>query len=240
MATFVLVHGAWHGGWCWSRVRRVLQSGGHQVHTPTLSGLCERSHLLSREIGLTTHVADVANLISWEGLEDVVLCGHSYGGCVISGVAHRERQRISALVYLDAFILEDGQSLLATLPPEQREANLELARQAGEGWKIPPIPAAAFNVNEADRDWVDRQCTPQPLLTFTESLELPHGLPESARKSFVYASGWGDTPFAHFRTVARHQGWSISDLDCGHDVMLDQPDQVAERLLAAAESVRRG
>ncbi len=110
MATFVLVHGAWHGGWCWRDVRAILRAGGHEAFTPTLTGLGERSHLLSRDIDMNTHVADVANTIVWEELEDVVLVGHSYGGNVITGVADRMKDRLAHAVYLDAFVPKDGDS----------------------------------------------------------------------------------------------------------------------------------
>ena len=119
MGTFVLVHGAWHGSWCWKRVRRMLQQQGHEVFTPTLTGVGERSHLLNRDLNLETHILDVQNLIVWEELSDVVLCGHSYGGCVVTGVADRVPERVRALVYLDAFVLEAGQSLAQLLPQEQ-------------------------------------------------------------------------------------------------------------------------
>jgi len=109
MSTYVLVHGAWHGSRCWKRVRKALQVQGDDVFTPTLTGLGERSHLLSPHVNLGTHIEDIVNLIKWEELSDVVLCGHSYGGCVISGVADRVPDRIGALVYLDAFVLKDGQ-----------------------------------------------------------------------------------------------------------------------------------
>ncbi len=111
MSTYVLVHGAWHGSWCWKRVRKALQQQGHEVFTPTLTGLGERSHLLSQQINLETHITDVVNLIKWEELSDVILCGHSYGGAVISGAADRITDKISALVYLDAFVLDNGQTL---------------------------------------------------------------------------------------------------------------------------------
>src|SRR2546421_8767740 len=140
MSTFVLVHGAWHGSWCWKRVRKALQAQGHDVFTPTLTGVGERSHLLARNINLDTHIDDVVNLIRWEELTDVVLCGHSYGGAVISGAASRVGDRISALVYLDAFVLEDGESLHDALPPEQRNMQLAVAQTHGDGWKVPPIP----------------------------------------------------------------------------------------------------
>jgi len=107
--TYVLVHGAWHGSWCWKRVRKSLRDAGHQVFTPTLTGVGDRSHLNSAAINLSTHIADVVNLLQWEDLSDVVLCGHSYGGSVISGVIDRIPERIRTLVYLDAFVPEDGE-----------------------------------------------------------------------------------------------------------------------------------
>src|SRR5438874_13830434 len=138
MSTYVLVHGAWHGSWCWKRVRQALQAAGHDVFTPTLTGVADRSHLISRDVNLETHITDVVNLIQWEELTNVVLCGHSYGGCVISGVADRIPDRIAALVYLDAFVPENGQSLHDTLPPEVRNGQIEQMLQSGEGWKVPP------------------------------------------------------------------------------------------------------
>src|SRR5580692_7125086 len=107
MATFVLVHGAWHGSWCWKRVRSALQKQGHEVFTPTLTGIGERAHLLARAIDLETHTRDVLNLIRWEELDDIILCGHSYGGMIVTGVADRLPERLRALVYLDAFVPDD-------------------------------------------------------------------------------------------------------------------------------------
>ncbi len=176
MTTFVLVHGAWHGSWCWKRVRKALQSAGHDVFTPTLTGVADRSHLASPKVDLETHVADVANLIRWEELDDIVLCGHSYAGCVITGVADRLPERLRALVYLDAFIIENGQSLHDTLPPRARAAQVEGANKDGDGWRVPPIPAEFFKVNVADRAWVDAQCTPQSLATFAQPLSLRNRL----------------------------------------------------------------
>src|SRR5580658_6722544 len=172
MATYVLVHGAWHGGWCWKRVRKALQAAGHEVFTPTLTGVGERSHLNSAGINLSMHIADVANLIKWEELSDVILCGHSYGGCVISGAADRVPDHIRALVYLDAFVLENGEALIDLLPREQAERMRQQAQATGEGWKVAPIPAEAFRVNPSDAAWVNRQCTPQSLATFEEPVAL--------------------------------------------------------------------
>jgi pimeloyl-ACP methyl ester carboxylesterase len=236
MATFVLVHGAWHGSWCWARVRRALVALGHQVFTPTLTGVGERSHLLSRDIDLQVHVDDVANLILWEALDEVILCGHSYGGCVISGVAEKVPDRIAALVYLDAFLLEEGEGLHDLLPDEHRAMQLGLANEYGDGWRVPPIPAEVFNVNALDRDWVDRQCTPQPLATFQQKIRLSGGAARIARNHFIFASGWEATPFPASYRRAQARGWTTSEIACGHDVMLDQPEALVSELLGVAES----
>src|SRR3984957_6384707 len=185
MATFVLVHGAWPRGWLWKRGRQALQAAGHNVFTPTLTGVADRSHLLSPDVNLDTHIDDVVNLIRWEELSDVVLCGHSYGGCVISGVADRIPDQIGALVYLDAFVLEDGESLHQILPPVDQNAQAEGALREGEGWKVPPIPAEAFQVNAQDAAWVNRQCTVQPIGTFQQALKLRGGIGKVANVTYI-------------------------------------------------------
>ncbi|MGE0592746.1 MAG: alpha/beta fold hydrolase [Vicinamibacterales bacterium] len=231
MAVFVLVHGAWHGSWCWKRVRRALQEHGHDVFTPSLTGVGERSHLLSPQVTLDTHIDDVVNLLQWEELSDVVLCGHSYGGCVISGVAERVPERISALVYLDAFVLEDGECLHDTLPPAQRDQQLALARQHGEGWKVPPIPAEVFNVNAGDREWVNRQCTMQPLATFQQAIRLSRNSDAAKHTVFIRATGFDKPPFPMFYERATARGWKTLAIACGHEVMLDRPEELTAALL---------
>ena len=226
MATFVLVHGAWHGSWCWQRVRSALRKIGHEVFTPTLTGVGERSHLLAQNVDLRTHTLDVLNLIQWEELDDIVLCGHSYGGMVVAGVADRIPQRIRALVFLDAFVPDHGQSLLDFAPVS--------AEQLIDGWKCLPISAETFGVNPADRAWVDRQCTVQPLACFSQPAEMTGGLGRINRVAYAYASGWAgeQSPFRPFYEKARARGWSTSEIDSGHDVMLDRPDAVTALLLA--------
>jgi pimeloyl-ACP methyl ester carboxylesterase len=231
MSTFVLVHGAWHGSWCWKRVRAALQAQGHEVFTPTLTGVADRAHLLSPQVNLETHITDVMNLIRWEELSEVVLCGHSYGGCVISGVADRIPDRIGALVYLDAFLLEDGQSLHSTLPAPMREAQHEGVRQTGEGWKVPPISAEAFHVNARDLDWVNRQCTVQPLATFEQPLKLTGEIGRIENVTFILAAGWSPSPFQANFDKARAKGWRTVSMDCGHDVMLDLPEELTRELV---------
>jgi pimeloyl-ACP methyl ester carboxylesterase len=233
VATFVLVHGAWHGSWCWKRVRKALQSQNHDVFTPTLTGIGERSHLLSPQVDLETHVADVVNLIRWEELDDLVLCGHSYGGCVITGVADRVPERLRALVYLDAFVLQNGQSVHDVLPPPVRDAQVASAQETGDGWKIAPITAEFFNVNVADRAWVNAQCTPQPLATFRQRLALRNEMP-AAKVTHVLATGYDHSPFPPFHAHAKAKGWKTATVPCGHDVMLDRPDDLVRILRDAA------
>ncbi len=234
MSTYVLVHGAWHGSWCWKRVRKALQAHGHEVFTPTLTGLGERSHLLSPQVNLETHICDVVNLIRWEELSNVVLCGHSYGGPVVSGVADRVPDRIGALVYLDAFLLDDGRSVHDEVPPKDRNAQLEGARLHGEGWKVPPIPAAAFNVNAKDAAWMDRQCTMQPLAAFQQPLRLSGKINAVKEVTFVVATGYEGSPFMPSYERAKAKGWKTLSMACGHDVMLDMPEELTTILLNAA------
>jgi pimeloyl-ACP methyl ester carboxylesterase len=237
MATFVLVHGAWHGGWCWTRVRAALQALGHDVFAPTLTGVGERSHLLSPQITLDTHIDDIVNLIHWEELSNVVLCGHSYGGSVVSGVVDRIPDRIGAVVYLDAFLLDDGECVHDLLPPAQRALQLELAQNVGDGWKVPPIPAEVLNVNPADRAWVDRQCTTHPLATFQQPLTLTGVSARPIHTTFILATGFADSPFPPSCDRARVRGWTTVTIDCGHDVMLDRPDELTRILTGAAAAV---
>jgi pimeloyl-ACP methyl ester carboxylesterase len=230
MTNFVLVHGACHGGWCWNRVRRALQAQGHEVFTPTLTGLADRSHLLSRAINLDTHIDDVVNLIRWEDLADVVLCGHSYGGAVISGVADRIPYRIGALVYLDAFVLENGDNILQNVHESQRGMLLEGAKNAGEGWKLPPIPGEVFKVNSKDLDWMNQQCTMQPRACFDQPRTLGQGIHKVWNVTFIHATGWEDSPFGRSYERAKARGWSTIDITCGHDVMLDSPEELTKML----------
>jgi pimeloyl-ACP methyl ester carboxylesterase len=233
MTTFVLVHGAWRGSWLWKRVRPLLQKEGHDVITPTLTGLADRSHLLVPDINLETHIDDVTNLFRWEDLSDVVLCGHSYAGSVIAGVADRIPGRIVALVYLDAFLLEDGESIHDTLPEAHRELQLKGAEAEGDGWKVPPIPAEVFNVNSDDRDWVDRQCTPQPLATFQQPIRLRSKEDAVQNVTYILTTDLPDSPFLPFFEKARARGWKTLTIATGHDAPIDNPEELTGMLLDA-------
>jgi len=212
----------------------LLQAKGHDVFTPTLTGLGERSHLLSPDLSLETHVLDVVNLIKWEDLSDIVLCGHSYGGAVIGVVADRLPDRIRSLVYLDAFVLEDGENILQHVPEQQRDTLVEQTNMAG-GWKVPPIPAEIFNVNANDREWVNRQCTMQPISTFQQHISLSGGIQSIKNVTYIYAAGFVQgSPFPPFFEKAKAKGWKTRTMSCGHDAMLDRPEEVTSLLLDAA------
>src|SRR5438552_12765191 len=199
MTSFVLIHGAWHGSWCWKRVRRLLQAQGHDVFTPTLTGLGERSHLLSRDVNLETHILDVVNLIQWEELSDVILCGHSYGGAVITGVADRIPDTIRSLVYLDAFVLRNGENVAQHVPEPQYKQMADGSNSAGEGWKVPPSPAEVFSTNSEDCEWVNRQCTMHPRECFEQRIKLTGGIEKVLNITFILAVGFREnTPFPPF------------------------------------------
>jgi pimeloyl-ACP methyl ester carboxylesterase len=230
MTDYVMVHGAWHGSWCWKRVRQLLTTKGHQVFTPTLTGLGERAHLLSRDVSLDTHIADIVNLLIWEDLRDIVLVGHSYGGIVVRHVADQLPDRVRSLVYLDAFVPEDGKSVLEYLP-DSGNAHRELARTQGDGWKVPPIPASVLAVNAMDAAWVNRQCTMHPLATFETAAHLSGSCDTIATIGYILATGWNDGTFLQFYDFAGQRGWWREELACGHDVRLDMPDALATLLL---------
>ncbi len=232
MATFVLVHGAWHGAWCWRRVARQLAARNHEVFAPTLTGLAERSHLLRPDTALDTHILDIVNVMKWQELAEVVLVGHSYGGMVISGVAEKLEKAIASFVMLDAFFPENGHSVLDVAPPAVVEAII--AAQGAGATTLPPRSAAAFNVNEKDRAWVDAQCTPLPIKCFTQKLALTGARERVAKKTYIRAMGYPSPSFDQGLATARDRGWNVHEMPCGHDAMIDMPQLLAELLEEAA------
>jgi pimeloyl-ACP methyl ester carboxylesterase len=231
--TFVLVHGAWHGGWCWVRVARLLRAQGHDVFTPTLTGLGERSHLMSRDITLATHIADVVNVLKWENLKDVVLCGHSYGGFVVSGVAEQMQAAIGSIVFLDAFMPDNGDAVVKLTGAAVQEAARNAVQRGDLG--IPSRPASAFNVNEKDRAWVDGLTGPQPLVTFTDPIQLTGARERVAKKTYVRAKNYENPGFDKAVGKLRSDpSWRLYEVPCGHDVMVDMPERLAAILVEVA------
>ena len=231
---FILVHGAFHGGWCYGRVAALLRKAGHQVWTPSLSGMAENAHQFSGSINLSTHIEDIVRLIDVEDIDDAVLCGHSYGGMVIAGVADKRLKAIRSIVYLDAFMPADGQSLFDLDAPGAVQAHLNSAANNG-GYTIPPIPSSIFRVNEADQAYVDSKCTAQPLATFSERIKLGGDYQRVAKKTFVYAEGWKDiSPFGGaYEKAKTDSGFVTHKVPCGHDVMIDMPEHLAKIVVDA-------
>jgi pimeloyl-ACP methyl ester carboxylesterase len=228
MTTFVLVHGGWHGGWCWSRVSKLLSAKQHTVIAPTLTGLGERSHLLNPQINLETHVLDVVNVMKWQDLRDVVLVGHSYGGMVTSGVAEKMAQSIASFVLLDAFVPAGGDSLTDKASPRMRDAILKAASDGAIS--VPPLAAAIFNVNESDRAWVDARCTPHPIQSLLQKIALTGARDRIAKKAYIRAKNYESVAFDAGLSKARDNGWKTFHIEAGHDVMIDAPERLAEVL----------
>jgi pimeloyl-ACP methyl ester carboxylesterase len=232
--TFVLVHGAWHGAWCFKRVAAMLRAQGHEVYTPTLTGLGESSHLLAGGVNLSTHVADVVNLLRWQELTDVVLCGHSYAGMVITGAVGQVPERVRSAVYVDAYLPEEGQSCL-DMVPEVFRSSFQAAAASNGGLYVPAVPAELLAVNARDRAWVDAQCTPQPYATFLERVAGRNAVEQLERRVYVYADGWGTTPFTPiYERLKGNPAWVVRTAPCGHDVMIDMPELLAGVLLESA------
>jgi pimeloyl-ACP methyl ester carboxylesterase len=230
LGTYGLVHGAWHGGWCWAKVARLLRDAGHEVYTPTLTGLGERAHLARPEIDLDTHIQDLVAVLESEELRQVTLVGHSYGGMVITGAAARTSGRIAHLVYLDAVVPEAGKALLDYLG-ERAMAMREAAATQGEGWKVPPFAPERFGVtSQRDTEWLNKHLAPQPLRTLEQP--LPAGGSERVKRTYVYCSKPATGTFDQFAERVRDdRRWTFHDVKTGHDAMVTAPGEVAKILM---------
>jgi pimeloyl-ACP methyl ester carboxylesterase len=235
MRTFVLVHGAWHGGWVWGRVAPLLRAAGHEVHTPTLTGVSDRAHLLHPQVGLGTHIQDVVALVEAHDARDVVLVGHSYAGQVVTGVADRVGERLAMRVHLDAFVGDDGEAAIDLLPATVAEHYRQSVAGPGFGWLIPVRSLNVLGVTEeADLDWLAPRLTPHPWLSYTEPLRLT-GKGEQVPAAFVECTDWMRvfTPHAE-RAAAR--GWPVHEIATGHEAMVTAPEELADLLLRIAST----
>src|SRR5215469_11680519 len=244
MATFVLVHGGWHGGWCWQKVIPFLEAASHEVYAPTLTGLAERASELSPEVGLETHIRDIEGELQEKDLHGVILVSHSYSGMVITGVVDRVPERIAHLVYLDTFVPRDGESLAAISPLVIRLLRKQ-AQAHGDGWRVDPQKERPFRVGgiygvttEPDLSWVRRSVTPHPLKTFEQPLHLKNpAIVEATSRTHIDCTGSG-----FFFSLMRHllapralppreAGWRLRQLPTGHDAMITMPRELADLLL---------
>ena len=239
MTTFVLVPGAWLGGWVWRDVAPRLRAAGHDVFTPTLTGLGERRHLAHPDVDLDTHVEDVLNVLELEGLHQVVLLGHSYAGMVITGVADRAPERLAHLVYLDAMVPQDGQSAFSEDPPQFRALVEEQARLKGDGWRW-PLPDLEelrqyFNldgIGEANERWLLTKSVAHPIKTFAQPLRLTNAAADAIPRTYIRCAADSDGPLPDDVEHARSDpGWGYHELVTGHWPMLSRPDELAALLL---------
>lgn len=242
MADFVLVHGAWHGAWCWSRVQPVLVRAGHVAHAVTLTGVGERAHLLNKDITLTTHIDDVVNLIYAEELRDVVLVVHSYAGMLGTAVADRMPGRLQHLVYLDACIPENGESWSSCHTADMRDSRISAAVSSAHNTLPPPDPVI-FGLSGADHDWVQRRQTPHPAEPYTHPLQFDTQRVASVLRTFVDCTQPALATIDPFRQRARNpkfwggawrRGGRVLELAAGHDSMVSAPDALARLLLDCA------
>lgn len=210
MSTFVLVHGGWRGGWTYASVARTLRGLGHDVYTPTLTGLGERVHLTHARPNLDTHIMDVANVLTFEHLGNVILCGHSYAGMVITGVADRLPDKIAALVYVDAFVPENGDAWWTLAGDYFRQIAID--GSAADGFSVTPPPGP------------DPRRVPHPLAAFRQAIHLEGRWKEIPKKMFIYASGWDHTPFTStYERLKLDPGWIVKSLPTGHGIIDEAP-----------------
>ena len=238
--TFVLVHGAFHGGWCWRAVAALLRDAGHSVFTPTLTGLGERRHLMSANLTVDIFVADIVNLLGAEDLQDVMLVGHSFGGIVISGVADLIPERLAQLVYLDAVTPLAGKSLFDMMPERESSARRAALALLPEGdLQVPSPPAAAFGIiDAAQATWVDARLTPHPTGGYTSPVTLTNPLTNGVPAAYIHCTDPVfpiNDPCAAF---AREQGWTYREIATGHDAMISAPRPLADMLLDLAGACR--
>jgi pimeloyl-ACP methyl ester carboxylesterase len=229
--TFLVCHGAWSAGWVWRKMRPLMRAAGHDLVTPTYTGLGEREHLANPSIDLETHIQDVLNVIKYEDLRDIVLIGHSYGGMVATGVADRVRDHVAQLIYIDAFVPGNGQSLF-DLNPKGRQGMRDAAA-SGDGWRLPPTPTPP-DTPPADAEWLNARRVSQPIKCFEMPLKLQGGELTLSR-SYIYALRV--TPADTFRPFAERArseaGWRYFEIDASHAPNVTAP----EALFALLEKI---
>ncbi|MBL6455080.1 alpha/beta hydrolase [Belnapia sp. T6] len=233
--TYVLLHGAFHGGWCWDAVADRLRAAGHRVTTPTQTGLGERRHLLSAAITLETFVTDLVEHMEAEEVEEAILVGHSFGGNAITGAADRIPHRIRHLVYLDAMVLGDGDTPWGCMPAGQAEERRRAVMEQGGGIVAMPPPVAAFGVPEDHprAAWLRRRMTPHPAGTYRTPLHLRHPPGNGLPRSYIACTDPWYAPLAWARERVKTQpGWNWLEIATGHDAMVTAPEELARMLLA--------
>jgi pimeloyl-ACP methyl ester carboxylesterase len=233
MAQFVFVHGSHFGGWIWRRVADYLESKGHRGERPSLTGLGDRRNLLTPEVGLITHIEDVLAAVENHKMSDVVMIGHSYGGMVIASVADRIPERIGRMVYVDAVVPRDGESLMDLMDTGTQAFVENLAKTAGEGWRLPLWSVSGMNLSTEDMDLLISEKTPHPYRTFVDPLRRPAAPPIPT--AYVRFTNPRMPLFDLSETRSRQAGWTFREFSAGHFAMLSHPIEIGELLLELTE-----
>ena len=229
---FLLIHGAWHGGWVWNEISEILNYQGYSVSTPTLTGLGEKKHLLSSKITIDTFIEDVVNHIIFENLNNIILVGHSFAGSVISGVADKLKDRIQKLIYFDAVILKDGQKPFDIAPKELVKERIELAKRFGNGISIPAPSADAFGVFDVKKSLLlEEKLTPHPLSTYQSKLTIKNEIGNGIPLFYIFCNDPIYKSLESSRKVVRKLKWPIFELNAGHDAMLTHPKETLNLLM---------
>ena len=227
--TFVLIHGAYHGGWCWKKVVDILEKAGHKVYAPSLTGNADRSHLLSMNLTLDTHITDIVNLFKWEDINDACLAVHSAGGWPGSGAVEQIGDRVSSVVWVDAFIPKDGERQIDQISAFSRKA-LEEAMARGEAGRKPP-KASQYSLSEKDYAWIDSKLSLQPNSIVNDAIKLTGALQKVAKKTFIRAPKYPQKQFDQALAECKASGWTTYITETSHhDIMIDQPEWLAEIL----------
>ena len=230
MADFVLVHGAWHGAWCWRHVLPPLWAAGHRVFAVSLGGVGERAHQWPKQVTLDTHIADVVRVIEAEELLDAVLVGHSYAGIVITGVADRLTARLRHLVYIDAAVPKPGESWSSGHAADTQAARRKAIAESGV---IPPPDPAIFGLAGADRAWVARRLTAQPGAVYDAALQFDAERVAALPRTFIDCNAPALPTIAMMRERVRAEpGWNVVEIATGHDPMISAPQALVDALLA--------
>lgn len=238
MTTFVLVPGAWLGGWCWQRLTPLLRDDGHEVYTPTLTGLGEREHLAHPDIGLDTHVQDIINVLAYEELEEVVLVGHSYSGFVVTSVAEQVPERLAHVVYLDALVPMDGFSSPSDFYSLEEWETMEATAEKNAGrWPIPDEHPGLASISDEDEQWLRSKAVPQPLNTLRQSVNIENPNETNLPSSYILctANGEDDTVLNVIRQLCDEREWGLREIETGHWPMVSMPEQLNEQINAVVE-----
>jgi len=228
---YLLIHGAWHGGWCWKHVAQGLRLQGHEVHTPTFTGCGERAHLLNQKVGLSTFIQDVLAVIENEELNEINLVGHSFAGPVISAVADHMPEKIRRLIYLDALIVPSGESALSILPLEVQQERSRTIDEEGLRMAIPSAEKmGVFEKNQVA--WLNRRLTPHPINAYKEQLNLQNAIGNGIPKTYIAVTNPSYAPLEKTREWIKQQvDWEFEELEAGHDAMITSPKELTELLI---------